>query len=281
MDESDRMPENRDLIVGVIQLGNLFARRLAPMFEKTNLTPQQWTILNVVADSGPMTLAALARKMIVSKQNMTGMVGRLRKAGYLERNDDPSDRRSAPVVVTRRRRAVGDERAKVVDGSQREAGTVTYDGKNTVVTDAAHIVRSIKATPTLEPAYGVLLIGRVRHRPARPRSRRSRRTATRQRIVIHHIAYQPRGMHLPRLHRSPRSIRIQVTAPHAQFTRPIGSSAPAAGGDASAPTASGHVGAAPVAVCAIAPAKSDLLTRIFACVSLRARPQTRMSLNHH
>src|SRR6266508_2714059 len=69
MDESDRMPEDRDLIVGVIQLGNLFARRLAPMFEKTNLTQQQWTILNVVAESGPMTLAALARKMIVSKQN--------------------------------------------------------------------------------------------------------------------------------------------------------------------------------------------------------------------
>ena len=100
------MPEDRDLIVGVIQLGNLFARRLAPMFEKTNLTPQQWTILNVVAASGPMTLAALARKMIVSKQNMTGMVGRLRKAGYLERNDDPTDLRSARVVLTRRGRAV-------------------------------------------------------------------------------------------------------------------------------------------------------------------------------
>src|SRR5256885_15409990 len=104
MDESDRMPEDRDLIVGVIQLGNLFARRLAPMFEKTNLTPQQWTILNVVAESGPMTLAALARKMIVSKQNMTGMVGRLRKAGYLERNDDPSDLRSVRVTLTRKGR---------------------------------------------------------------------------------------------------------------------------------------------------------------------------------
>ena len=100
------MPEDRDLVVSVIQLGNLFARRLAPMFEKTNLTPQQWTILNVVAKSGPTTLAAMARTMIVSKQNMTGMVSRLRKAGYLERNDDPSDLRSARVVLTRRGRAV-------------------------------------------------------------------------------------------------------------------------------------------------------------------------------
>ncbi|HEV2721180.1 MAG TPA: MarR family transcriptional regulator [Thermoanaerobaculia bacterium] len=100
------MPEERDLIVAVIQLGNLLARRLAPMFEKTNLTPQQWTILNVVAACGPSTLAALARKMIVSKQNMTGMVGRLRAAGYLERNEDPSDLRSARVMLTRRGRTV-------------------------------------------------------------------------------------------------------------------------------------------------------------------------------
>ena len=100
------MSEDRDLIVGVFQLANLFARRLAPMFGKTSLTPQQWAILSVVAEGGPTTSAALARKMIVSKQNMTGMVGRLRKAGYLERNDDPSDLRSARVVLTRRGRAV-------------------------------------------------------------------------------------------------------------------------------------------------------------------------------
>src|ERR1043165_5942282 len=100
------MPEDRDLIVSIFQLANLFARRLAPMFEKTNLTPQQWTILTVVGGCGPTTLAALARKMIVSKQNMTGMINRLRVAGYLERNDDPSDLRSSRVVLTRRGRSV-------------------------------------------------------------------------------------------------------------------------------------------------------------------------------
>ena len=100
------MSEDRNLIVGVLQLGNLFARRLAPMFEKTHLTPQQWTILNVVAESGPSTSAALARKMIVSKQNMTGMVGRLRDAGYLDRHDDPSDLRSVRVALTRKGRSV-------------------------------------------------------------------------------------------------------------------------------------------------------------------------------
>ena len=100
------MSEDRDLIVGVFQLANLFARRLAPMFEKTNLTPQQWAILSVVAEGGPTTSAALARKMIVSKQNMTGMVSRLRDAGYLDRYGDPSDLRSVRVALTRKGRSV-------------------------------------------------------------------------------------------------------------------------------------------------------------------------------
>jgi hypothetical protein len=38
-----------------------------------------------------------------------------------------------------------------------------------------------------------------------------------------------------------------------------------------------QIGAALVAARAIAPAKSDLLTRVFACGNLRARPETRMS----
>jgi len=53
---------------------------------------------------------------------------------------------------------LGADRAKVVDGSAREAGTVTYDGKNTVVTTAANRVRFTTPTPALEAAYCVLLI---------------------------------------------------------------------------------------------------------------------------
>jgi hypothetical protein len=56
---------------------------------------------------------------------------------------------------------LGPRRATVVDGSEQAAGAVAYDGKNTVVTDAANRVRFTKATPALEPAYGVLLIDRI------------------------------------------------------------------------------------------------------------------------
>jgi DNA-binding MarR family transcriptional regulator len=96
----------RDLVAGVIQLANLLTRRLAPVFEKARVTPQQWAILSVLHQSGgPMSLAALARSMMVSKQNMTGMMARLEQLGFAERAGDPEDLRSSRVVLTRRGRA--------------------------------------------------------------------------------------------------------------------------------------------------------------------------------
>src|SRR3954470_20070822 len=96
----------RDLVAGVIQLANLLTRRLAPVFAKARITPQQWAILSVLSRAdAPMSLAALARSMMVSKQNMTGMMTRLEQLGFAERADDPKDLRSSRVVLTRRGRA--------------------------------------------------------------------------------------------------------------------------------------------------------------------------------
>src|SRR5437763_10954394 len=97
----------RDLIVGVIQLANLLTRRLAPIFEKSKITPQQWAVLSVLGESdAPMTLAGLARKLLVSKQNMTGMVARLEQLGLAERRDEPNDLRSPRVQLTPNGRAL-------------------------------------------------------------------------------------------------------------------------------------------------------------------------------
>jgi len=46
------MADERELIAGVIQLGNLLMRNLAPLFEKANITPQQWAVLAPIGDKG-------------------------------------------------------------------------------------------------------------------------------------------------------------------------------------------------------------------------------------
>jgi DNA-binding MarR family transcriptional regulator len=103
------MAGERDLITGVIQLANLFIRRLGPVFEKAKITPQQWTVLSALADEPtPVTLVALARRLSVTKQNMTGMTARLEQLGLAERQGDPNDLRSSRVTLTRRGRGLVD-----------------------------------------------------------------------------------------------------------------------------------------------------------------------------
>ena len=101
------MPRERDVVAGVIQLANLLNRRLAPVFEKAKVTPQQWAVLSAIeAEDAPVTLVALARRLAVTKQNMTGMIGRLEQLGLAERHGDPNDLRSSRVALTRRGRAL-------------------------------------------------------------------------------------------------------------------------------------------------------------------------------
>ena len=101
---------DRDLVTGVIQLANLFIRRLGPLFEKAKITPQQWTVLAALADAdGAITLVALARRLMVTKQNMTGMIARLEQLGLADRSEDPNDLRSSRVTLTRRGRALVDK----------------------------------------------------------------------------------------------------------------------------------------------------------------------------
>jgi DNA-binding MarR family transcriptional regulator len=94
-----------DFALAVVQLANLLTRRLAPLFEESGITPQQWAVLSLLARSEePMTLAGIARAMLVSKQNMTGMIARLEQVGVIGREGDPTDLRSSQVQLTRRGR---------------------------------------------------------------------------------------------------------------------------------------------------------------------------------
>ena len=115
---------DRDLVTGVIQLANLLMRHLAPVFEKARVTPQQWAILAALANAeSPLTLAGLARAMLVSKQNMTGMVGRLEELGLVERQADPRDLRSSRLLLTRRGRATVEKLRPAYEAWRRELGS--------------------------------------------------------------------------------------------------------------------------------------------------------------
>ena len=66
---------------------------------------QQWFILGMLYHDGEQALRDLTRNMLVSKQNMTGMVQRLRQGGYVATSEDTMDKRITRVSITDRGRA--------------------------------------------------------------------------------------------------------------------------------------------------------------------------------
>ena len=103
------MPD-RDLVTGVLQLANLLTRRMAPILEKSHVTPQQWVVVMLLSEGEEaVTLVGLARRLMVSKQNMTGMVARLEQLGLIDRSGDPNDLRSSRVQLTRRGRTLAEK----------------------------------------------------------------------------------------------------------------------------------------------------------------------------
>lgn len=92
-----------DTVGALLRLANTLTRDLAPLFERAKITPQQWMLLTTLASiEEEPTLAGLARHMMVSKQNVTGMVRRLEDVGLVKKSNDPEDLRSSRVVLTRR-----------------------------------------------------------------------------------------------------------------------------------------------------------------------------------
>ena len=70
-------------------------------FAQWDLSPSQFNILNLL--HGKPTGASqmeLSRNLIMHRSNVTGLVDRLQARGFVQRKDDPRDRRVYRVVLT-------------------------------------------------------------------------------------------------------------------------------------------------------------------------------------
>ena len=68
--------------------------------KSSGLSPQQNHTIEIVGAEGPIRMKPLADKLGVTTGTLTVMIDRLQKAGYVERKNDPNDRRAFNVVLT-------------------------------------------------------------------------------------------------------------------------------------------------------------------------------------
>lgn len=89
-------------LLNIVYTGTMIARASFRYFQGHKLTDAQFNVLVQLkyADGRALSQAALGRRLVVNKADMTGIVDRLERTGLVERSSHPNDRRVNMVRMT-------------------------------------------------------------------------------------------------------------------------------------------------------------------------------------
>jgi len=91
------------LFFRLYQCANMLHKTGSRAVEQEGLTTQQWAVLGALSRDkvqDGMSIGDLARYLMVSRQNLSGLIGRMERDGHVEVAPDARDRRSRVVTMT-------------------------------------------------------------------------------------------------------------------------------------------------------------------------------------
>ncbi len=91
------------LFFRLYQCANMLHKTGSRAVEAEGLTTQQWAVLGALSRDRArdgMSIGDLARYLMVSRQNLSGLVGRMERDGHVAIGADGRDRRSRIVTMT-------------------------------------------------------------------------------------------------------------------------------------------------------------------------------------
>ena len=99
-----------ELTKSVMATADAFMRESARLFRPFGLTGAQYNVLNILSDVPEgLSQRQLGDLLVVDRSNVTGLLDRLEKAGWVQRKDHPEDRRVYRVSLTPAGRALWDK----------------------------------------------------------------------------------------------------------------------------------------------------------------------------
>jgi DNA-binding MarR family transcriptional regulator len=97
------------LFFRLYQCANMLHKTGSRAVEEEGLTTQQWAVLGALSRDkarGGMSIGDLARYLMVSRQNLSGLIGRMERDGHVAVAASGQDRRSRVVTMTQSGRHV-------------------------------------------------------------------------------------------------------------------------------------------------------------------------------
>lgn len=90
-----------ELTIAVLATADAFLRGSQRLFRPLGLTGAQYNVLNILADAPDgLSQRELSDRLVVDRSNVTGLLDRMEKAGWVRRDDHPGDRRVYRVTLT-------------------------------------------------------------------------------------------------------------------------------------------------------------------------------------
>lgn len=114
----DSTPElSNRLFFRLYQCANMLHKTGTRALEDHGITTQQWAVLGALtrrSAQGGVAVGDLAAFLLVSRQNLAGVLSRLEAMNYVERTVSESDSRSRLIRLTAKGRALWDENMRPV-----------------------------------------------------------------------------------------------------------------------------------------------------------------------
>lgn len=103
------------LLFRLYQCANMLHKTGSRAVEAEGLTTQQWAVLGALSRKGAqsgVSIGDLARYLMVSRQNLAGLLSRMERDGHISIDPDTRDRRSRVVTMTDTGREIWQVRAQ-------------------------------------------------------------------------------------------------------------------------------------------------------------------------
>ncbi len=127
------------IALDVLLTARALEKAAAVLFQSAGLTAAQFNVLKLL-DLHPEGLAAsaLATRLIVDPSNVTGLIRRLKTAGWIESIDNPADRRQHVVIITTQGRRVFNRVAPAYEAALTRLDNSFKRAERTVLSDQLH-----------------------------------------------------------------------------------------------------------------------------------------------
>jgi len=118
------MLEHRNLPLLLLQAREHVIARFRPILNSHGITEQQWRILRVLIDTGPLEPREIGELCRISSPSLAGVLSRMEELKLVSRKRLNHDQRRIRVSLTAQSRALAARMAPLIDSTYREIETL-------------------------------------------------------------------------------------------------------------------------------------------------------------